>query len=357
MTPLPGFLAFLSPRFYFLFISFLVAILCSWLAIWLARKLHLIDVPNSLPHKQHARPTPIAGGIALFLSMLVLSLFLGTWSDGTLSTVFIATGIIFVFGLLDDRFGLSAPQKLFGQGMAVAFVLLRGVSVRFLESPEFYFGGPMWLYQVGDWFITAFWLIGIINAFNLVDSMDGLAVGLASNSLVFLLIGTSITSQSVLNLHMLSTLGICLGILFFNMKPARLFLGDSGAQPLGALLALFSILYNPVGNLQASTWFFPILVLGIPIFDTTLVVYSRTRRRKPFYKSNLDHTYHRLVKAGLSPVQSVLLIHSASVILGIAAFVALHSSALLANLIFLACILLGIILLYIFDHSKRLSPA
>lgn len=345
-------------RIYILILSILVGLACSWIAIRAARKAGLMDIPGSMPHKQHAAPTPLAGGIALLASLLLLSPLLDSWGDRQISSALIATAIVFLFGLLDDRFGFSAPQKLFGQSLAVLFLLLSGVSIRFLESPVFYFGGPFWLYQAGDWLLTALWLIGIANAFNMIDSMDGLAIGLACVALVFLLIGTAINTQSLLNLHLLALLGICIGVLLFNTKPAHLFLGDSGAQSLGFLLALFCILYTPAGDWQASSWFFPVLLLGMPIFDTSLVVFSRLRRGKPFYKSNLDHTYHRLVRIGLTPAQSVLAIHLASILLGSLGFLALQSQALIANLIFLACLLCGGVLIYLLDQPRCLgNPA
>lgn len=332
---------YILTRSYLFLLSLLVGLGCSWLSIRIARRAGLIDVPGSMPHKRHAIPTPLAGGIALFVSMLLLSPLLGSWNDLRFTLIIISVSVIFLFGLLDDRFGFSAPVKLAGQGAAVLIVVVGGISVRFLESTEFYMGGPLWPYQVADWVLTAVWLIGITNAFNLVDSMDGLALGLAGNGLLFLSIGTFLNQQSLLNAHLLSMLGVCSGILFFNTKPARLFLGDSGAQSLGFLLAVFCILFNPVVGWQASSWFFPILVVGVPIFDTCLVVYSRLKRGKPFYRSQLDHTYHRLVRAGLSSRRAVTAIIIVSLLLGATGYLALQSSALVANLIFLGCLAAG----------------
>jgi len=335
------------------FASIFVSLICSWLAIKISNKTGLVDVPGKFSHKVHLKTTPIAGGIALILAILILSPFIGTWRSSALISVLAGTMVIFLFGLLDDRLGLDAPKKLLGQCLAVIVVLAGGISVKFLEYDTFYLGGSRNLYVIADLLLTAFWLIGITNAFNLVDSMDGLAIGLAFSSFAFLSAGVLLSGQSELSYHSIVYLGICLGLLFFNAPPARLFLGDSGAQPLGFLLACFGILYTPQDSLQASSWFLPILLLGVPIFDTSLVFFSRLRRKKPFYKSGLDHTYHRLHRLGLSPFQSVLVINGVAILLDCIAFVALSLPARQANLVFAACLIAGIAAFFYLDNSRN----
>jgi UDP-GlcNAc:undecaprenyl-phosphate GlcNAc-1-phosphate transferase len=129
-------------------------------------------------------------------------------------------------------------------------------------------------------------------------------------------------------------LGVCAGLFFYNLTPARLFIGDSGAQTIGFLLAVVAILYTPENYPQASSWFLPILVLGVPIFDTCLVVFSRLRRREPFYHAGRNHTYHRLVALGLSSTHSVAVMHIAAIVLGCLAFIALNLLPVWANLLF-----------------------
>jgi UDP-GlcNAc:undecaprenyl-phosphate GlcNAc-1-phosphate transferase len=146
-------------------------------------------------------------------------------------------------------------------------------------------------------------------------------------------------------------LGICLGLGFNNATPARFFLGDSGAQTIGFLLAAIAILFTPGNRPPASSWFIPIMIMGVPIFDTTLVTLSRLRRRVPFYKAGNDHTYHRLVKAGFDSKRAVTVIHLASVVLGCLAFIALNLEPLYANIMFAVVFLIGLVLILWMDRK------
>jgi UDP-GlcNAc:undecaprenyl-phosphate GlcNAc-1-phosphate transferase len=129
-------------------------------------------------------------------------------------------------------------------------------------------------------------------------------------------------------------LGICAGLFFLNITPAHLFLGDSGAQTMGFLLAAIGILYTPPNYPQASSWFLPIIVLGVPIFDTCLVVFSRLRRRMPIYQAERNHTYHRLVDRGMDTTRAVITMQLAAIVLGCLAFIALNLQPLYSNLLF-----------------------
>jgi UDP-GlcNAc:undecaprenyl-phosphate GlcNAc-1-phosphate transferase len=144
-------------------------------------------------------------------------------------------------------------------------------------------------------------------------------------------------------------LGICGGLYFYNISPARLFMGDSGAQTLGFLLAAAGILFTPPVRPQWSSWFVPILLLGIPIFDATLVVFSRLRRRKRVYTAGHDHTYHRLVALGLESKRAVLAMQVGAVLLGCMAFIALQMEPLYANIVFGSICLIGLILVVLLD--------
>ena len=139
-------------------------------------------------------------------------------------------------------------------------------------------------------------------------------------------------------------LGACVGGFFYNVLPAKMFLGDSGAQLIGFLLAAIGMAYAPVGLRIEQSWFVPILVLGIPIFDTVLVVFSRLRKRRPVYQAARDHTYHRLVRIGLEPSRAVVMMHLGGVVLGLGSFIALGAGALLGNVLFAVVVITGIAL-------------
>ncbi len=328
------------------------ALIACPVAIWLARRFNLMDIPGRSPHKQHPAPTPLAGGMALVLSLLVLGLVFGIFFDKNLLLIFIAAAVIFAFGLWDDAHGMSAPVKLLGQLIATGILIGSGLYIRIFEYAGFFIGGSGFFFRALNLFVTCLWVVGITNAFNLTDSMDGLVAGLSAWALAFFMLATMGSNQGSLSILSALLLGICLGILFYNQHPARLFLGDSGAQTLGFLLAAIGILYTPVGADQTSSWFVPILLVGIPIFDTSLVFFSRLRRGKPFYRSNRDHTYHRLACLGMEPGRAVMTMHFTSLILNCLAFIAVSLKPAWANSIFFACLLAGIILYFLLDSER-----
>ena len=329
----------------------LAAAVLSPLAIWIARRMGLLDIPGSAAHKQHMQTTPLAGGIALVLSLIVLVPALHLTGKDIISLL-IAVVIIFAFGIWDDAKGLGAPVKLLGQVLASILLITSDVSVRFLEglSIPFLSGN---LLIVLDWGVTILWLVGITNAFNLIDSMDGLAVGIAGIAFAFFMIMALVAQQTYLAIFSAALLGICIGLYAFNISPAKLFLGDSGAQTLGFSLAAVAMIYAPHNLPQASSWFVPIFVLGIPIFDTTLVVTSRLLRHKPVFHADRTHTYHRLVALGLDPQRAVLVIHISTLVLNFLAFIALSLPPLESTLIFCSVVLASIILLVLLE---RMTP-
>jgi UDP-GlcNAc:undecaprenyl-phosphate/decaprenyl-phosphate GlcNAc-1-phosphate transferase len=323
----------------------IVAVALSPLAIWFAKRMGLLDIPGSVAHKKHMRPTPIAGGIVLLLSVAVLVPVFHLYNKD-IFPLLIAVLIVFIFGLWDDAKGLGAPLKLTGQILASIFLIASDVSVHFLEGLSIpWLDGNMLI--VLDWGVTIFWFVGITNAFNLVDSMDGLAVGIAGIAFTFFMIMALVAQQTSLAIFSACLLGICIGLFAFNVSPAWLFLGDSGAQTLGFILAAVAMIYTPHNLPQASSWFVPILVLGVPVFDTTLVVASRLLRHRPVFQGDLTHTYHRLIALGLDPYRAVLAIHLTTLVLSLLAFVALSLPPLEATLIFCGAVLSGVILLII----------
>jgi UDP-GlcNAc:undecaprenyl-phosphate GlcNAc-1-phosphate transferase len=267
--------------------------------------------------------------------------------NNDISPLLIVLVIIFIFGLWDDAKGLGAPIKLFGQILASILLIASDVSVHFLEglSIPHLSGNTL---MVMDWVITIFWFIGITNAFNLIDSMDGLAVGTAGIAFTFFMIMGLVAQQTYLAIFSACLVGICIGLYAFNVSPARLFLGDSGAQMLGFTLAAVAMIYTPHNLPQASSWFVPILVLGVPIFDTSMVVVLRLIHHRPVFRADRSHTYHQLIALGLDPSRAVLIIQLTTMVLSFVAFIALSLPPLEATLTFFGMVLLGVILLIFF---------
>ena len=310
-----------------------LSLVLGWAAIAFARRVGLMDIPGSLPHKTHGAPTALAGGITLVLALTIGGLIFNFSMMRSLWNIFVPTAIVFLVGLWDDFRRLPAWIKLVGQVAASIVLISLGTTIHFV--PHHFLGLlPERTNLLADWLITLFWMVGITNAFNFVDSMDGLVVGLSGIAISFLVLVT-IGSPQVELLRLLTLmLGICAGLFFLNITPAHLFLGDSGAQTMGFLLAAIGILYTPPNYPQASSWFLPIIVLCVPIFDTCLVVFSRLRRRMPIYQAERNHTYHRLVDRGMDTTRAVITMQLAAIVLGCLAFIALNLQPLYSNLLF-----------------------
>ncbi|MCC6146722.1 MAG: undecaprenyl/decaprenyl-phosphate alpha-N-acetylglucosaminyl 1-phosphate transferase [Anaerolineaceae bacterium] len=336
-----------------LLLGLVLTFISSWFAIRLARRVGLIDVPGRAAHKLHQNPIPLAGGIALVLSISILIAVSGLWREPQIGVMLLAALLIFTLGLVDDAYSLRPILKLVGQCAAAILLILVGVYIQIFETASFFFSGSgvffVWLGRI----LTILWIVGITNAFNLVDSMDGLAVGLGGWAFAFFMLATFDSQQLSLSALSALFLGACIAVYYYNKSPARLFLGDSGAQTLGFVLAAIAILYTPLEKYQNSSWFVPVLLLGVPIFDTSLVFISRLRRGKPVYQANRDHTYHRLVALGYDSDRAVFLMHLAGLVLECLAFAAVSVDPLYANLIFAGCLLAGLLLLVFLEHPKR----
>jgi UDP-GlcNAc:undecaprenyl-phosphate GlcNAc-1-phosphate transferase len=311
------------------------------LSISLAWRFRLIDEPGSEAHKIHKSPMPRAGGLIIFFVVVIGSALSGILISRPIAPIILASIIILAFGIWDDIHGILAPWKLLGQALATGILIWQGIMVLFPRNLAL------------DIFITFFWMIGITNAFNLVDSMDGLAVGLGGITTSFLMLGALYAGQESLALLGAILLGGCIGVFYFNFSLSRLFLGDSGAQLLGFTLAAIAIVYTPPHLPPGSSWFVPILLFSIPIFDTTLVTVSRMRRKLPIYKARRDHTYHRLVGLGMTPLRSVLTMHLAAILIDCLAFVALYLSPLWANIIFGLILLAGLVTIFWLESGEQ----
>jgi UDP-GlcNAc:undecaprenyl-phosphate/decaprenyl-phosphate GlcNAc-1-phosphate transferase len=342
-----------SGLFQAILVSLLLTLGTGYLGILIARRFKLMDFPGAAPYKQHKVPMPYAGGIALMLSLSILVLITGLWRELQIRQMLIAALGIFAFGIWDDYKRLSALPKFLCQLAVAILLVLSGVSIQILESRTFFIGGTDFIYVFIDRFLTVFWIVGVTNAFNLVDSMDGLAVGLSGWAFAFFMLATMESGQNLLAVFSAILVGICLAIFLYNSNPAKMFLGDSGAQTLGFILSVMAINYNPIDSFQTSSYVVPILLVGVPIFDTTLVTISRFRRKIPFYKGNRDHTYHRLVALGLDPSRAVYTMHLAALILDCMAFMAVTLPPIWANSVLALAICLGIGFIIFFEKSQK----
>ena len=209
--------------------------------------------------------------------------------------IFLGASIMSLMGVVDDRWGLGSYVKLGGQLLAAGILIYAGVHVQL-------FGG--WL----DYAITLVWVVGITNAMNLLDNMDGLSGGIAMIAAAFFTLLAALSDQYLVGALAAALAGACAGFLVYNWNPAHIFMGDTGSLFLGFLLAAVGIKLRFPANSATVTWMIPLLVLAVPIFDTTLVFISRLRRGKnPLTTPGKDHLSHRLARLTGSRREAVLI--------------------------------------------------
>ena len=261
----------------------------------------------------HRHDTPLIGGVGIFAGLLAgVGLAVATGAvDATHELLGIVGGctILFVAGLLDDLYTLNPLAKLGAQFAAAALVLAVGVRVEVVSN------------GILATAIGALWLVGMSNAFNLLDNMDGLAATLAAIACAYFAIdAVTVHPNDVALAIALSVCLACVGFLPYNLRvsrPAAVFMGDSGSQMLGFVLAALGLASSwKVAGSTVATLILPILVLAIPILDTTLVTIVRLLEGRPVYKGGRDHTSHRLVYRGLSERRAVILLGIVSAALG-----------------------------------------
>ena len=271
----------------------------------LAISLGFVDAPAQ--RKMHSTPMPLIGGLAIYLgAIFAVALFSNRIAE-SITGVLIALSIVALVGLIDDRVGLPAWAKLGGQFISFLVLLYYGIHVQ-LPIPEF-----------ANYAITFIWLAGISNAINFLDNMDGLSAGVSAVAAAFMLLLAVVNEQILVSALAAALLGSCLGFLRYNFKPAQIFMGDAGSLFLGYSLAILGIQLRFPENSNIVTWMVPVLILGLPIFDTTLVVISRIRRGVSPNTAGKDHISHRLVSCGFSQREAVLFLYLLGGVFGLVA--------------------------------------
>lgn len=283
-------------------VAFAGVLLLSLLGTPLARRLGLrlqvMDQPDPR-RKVHVTPTPRLGGVAIFLSTMLVVLVLGEQLNlNQLGSILIGATGVSVLGLWDDRRSIPAWIKLVGQVLAATLLIVTGVRVATLP----------WLWA--NVLITLVWVVGITNALNLLDNMDGLSAGIAAIAAGYFALICAFTGQYLVGTLAVALMAACIGFLVYNWNPATIFMGDSGSLFIGFVLAALGIKVRFPQNVPFITWMVPLLVLLVPLFDTSLVTVSRLRRGlNPLTTPGKDHSSHRLTYAGLTRREAVLVLY------------------------------------------------
>jgi len=282
----------------------------------LALRLGLIAEPRA--DRAHSEPTPMLGGVAIYLGTTVALLLVGVgarfafhgWGNlGELAGILAGATLAGAVGLWDDRVRLRPLMKLLPQLVAVAVLILSGVSIR-LPVPE-----PL------NIALTVCWVLYVTNAVNFSDNMDGVAAGISSVAAAFFALIAAMNGQYLVSGLAAAVMGACLGFLRYSLPLPRasIFMGDAGALFLGFVLAALGIKLRFVANVSYVTWMVPVLILGVPLFDATMVFVSRYRRHVPLMQGGVDHLSHRLSRLGFGALGSALALDLVGAALGLAA--------------------------------------
>lgn len=298
MTLIPDLAAIVS--------TFVLSVACTAVVRWAARRYGIVARPKA--DRWHTRPTALLGGVAIGVSA-ICSILAFVPQTTTSLTVLAASSLMFVMGLVDDLLTLKPYQKVIGQLIAASIVV--GADM-ILPWTSFY---PV------NVLITMFWLVGITNAVNLLDNMDGLAAGVAAVAAVFLGLQFGLHADGGTNYALMLALftASLLGFLVFNHNPASIFMGDCGSLFIGFFLASSALLTNQAGRSRSflPVLAVPVLVLFIPIFDTTLVFILRKMAGRSVSQGGRDHTSHRLVALGLSERKAVWMLWALAAVSGV----------------------------------------
>ena len=325
-------------------ISVATATLMTLIVRGFARKFDFVAKPKS--DRWHKRPTAMLGGVAIFLTTLIMY---AAFVPKTTESLIILAGstLLFAVGLLDDILNIKPYQKLVGQLFGAVIVVGLGLKL------------PLTGFELLDIWITVFWLIGITNAINLLDNMDGLAAGIAAIAALSLTLGFATNGQLPEVMLVSVFIGALIGFLLFNFNPASIFMGDCGSMFVGFLLASSVLLGQTGGRSRGifSILAVPVLILFVPIFDTTFVTVLRKMWGRKASQGGRDHTSHRLVALGLSERSAVLMIYGFAVCAGVLSLIVgkIETSQSLALIVFFTIVLaiIGVYLSKVKVYEER----
>lgn len=293
--------------------AMLIALLLTPLVKRFAHFVGAVDAPNH--RKVHSRIMPRLGGLAIYVAFIaayfVISPALDSLQTDVVFGLIVGGSIIVLVGALDDRFDLSPKIKLLGQIIAAGVVVNSGVVIDFISVP---FGdlsiSLTWLAIP----LTIFWIVGVTNAINLIDGLDGLSAGVSAIAISTMLVLALMMGNITVVLLSVILLGSIVGFLFYNFHPAKIFMGDSGALFLGFSLATLSIL----GFKQATvvSLLIPIMILGVPLSDTFFAIMRRWVNHLPISAADKSHLHHCLLQLGFSHRTTVLIIYGIALVFG-----------------------------------------
>ncbi len=305
-----------------------------------AYKVGAVDVPKD-GRRMHKVPIPRLGGLAIFIGFMVSVLILGSVRGNVqMQSILLGSVIIVVLGVVDDICPLPALLKFVVQIAAALIPALNGVVIQAFSNPNIFSESLYWVLGPLSIPFTVLWIVAITNAVNLIDGLDGLANGVSAISATTMLVIALLASEAEVAIVMAALVGACVGFMPYNLNPAKMFMGDTGATFLGYILATMSIqgLFKFYAVISFAV---PFLILGLPIFDTAFAFIRRIAHGQSPMHADRGHIHHRLIDMGLNQKQAVATLYVISAIMGLSAVVLTTGGEQKAMLFFLTLCIVG----------------
>ncbi|MEI3086086.1 MAG: MraY family glycosyltransferase [Oscillospiraceae bacterium] len=333
-------------------VSLLVAYVMTPPVKRFAEKVGAIDVPRD-NRRVHDHPIPRMGGLAIFIGFVLSLIFFVPMSTKVLGLL-VGSVIIAVMGGVDDIVSLNPWVKLAGQIVAALVAIRGGLVFDVISNPNI-FAEETYI-EIG-WLsipLTMLWIVGCTNAVNLIDGLDGLAVGVSAISSMTMLIVSLFVSEPVVSIILAALTGACLGFMPYNLNPAKIFMGDVGSQLLGFVLSTASIM--GLFKLHAIiTFFVPLLALALPLADTIFAFFRRILHGQSPFKADKGHFHHRLLAMGLNQKQVVAVLYGISAVLGLLAVLMAGDSMAVKIICLVAAFIISLgIWLKVFKNNPNL---
>lgn len=334
-------------------VAFIVANLITPLVMKFAKQVGAMDIPDEKRHI-HKAPTPRMGGLAIFLGFL-LSVLVFANITTQVRGILLGAILIVVVGAIDDVLNLNAWLKFGVQIIAAVIAVLSGVLINVVSNPLLITSGQALTIGVLSVPVTILWIVGVTNSVNLIDGLDGLACGVSTIASLSMLAVSMLVSDANSNVAIIlaALCGACLGFLPYNLNPAKIFMGDTGALLLGYILATVSVI-GMFKFYAIITFILPVLALAVPLLDTVFAFTRRMLNGQSPFTADRGHFHHRLLDIGLNQKQAVAVLYAVSAILGLAGVLITSTGTVrmivaLASFVIAACIWL-----FVFRHNKNI---
>ena len=334
-------------------VAFIIANLITPVVKSFAKTVGAMDIPDAKRHI-HKTPTPRMGGLAIFLGFL-LSVLVFADITAQIRGILLGAVLIVVVGAIDDVLNLNAWLKFGVQILAAIIAVLSGVIISVVTNPLLITDGQALTVGVLSVPVTVLWIVAVTNSVNLIDGLDGLACGVSAIASLSMLVVSMLVSDANANVAVVlaALCGACLGFIPYNLNPAKIFMGDTGALLLGYILATVSVI-GMFKFYAIITFILPVLALAVPLLDTTFAFTRRILNGQSPFHADRGHFHHRLLDMGLNQKQAVAVLYAVSAILGLAAVVLTSTGVTKAIVAIIAFVIAVCIWLFVFRNNKNI---